>query len=93
VDFSSVADKSYNYILMDKSTEFSYMYRKLAEEAIIDEMIHIIQVTVKFGGDLFNLEDKLRHHDYKSWIKVEENWHEVLKTAQFIFHAEVNIQN
>jgi hypothetical protein len=95
VDFSAVADQAYNHILTDSYTgdnvERNDRFKKLAQEQIKLKLADTIIPVVMLGGDIFNLEDKLKHRDITAWIKVEDDWHEVLSNADFTFNAMIKI--
>lgn len=45
----------------------------------------------EYGADAFRLENLVRHNDYSDWIRVEDEWEEVLKNCEFRVNCEIEI--
>jgi len=89
VKFSTVADSVYNHILDSYDNE---LFKELAEESVKAKLHEAVVASVGIGGDLINLEDSVKFYDYKSWLKIEDNWNEMLKNAKFVYHAQIEIK-
>lgn len=65
---------------------------KLCGNAIVKRMESAVKQTVfKYGADPFLLEKTIRHHDYKLWKQVEENFCDYLKNCRFKFSSHIEI--
>jgi len=91
ISFSAIIDKSHNTILRLSSEKKQRSFRLSAQQATEEKIRNTIESTVRAGGDLMSLEDSLKHYDYRAWLKVEDNWEEVLKNAEFVYNIELNL--
>lgn len=51
----------------------------------------IASASQEYGADLLRLETFLRHYDYDAWRACADNWHEIIKNADFSFDVVVKI--
>jgi hypothetical protein len=89
VKFAGAADRSYNCILEYISNESAL---EVAQESVKEKLRHTAETLMSLGGDLFHLEDNLKHSDYRAWLKVENEWFDVMESALFTYEAEIRIQ-
>lgn len=78
------------------SEGFNAENNRITEQECAAKLIEIMQKAAestvqKYGADPINLERTVRHHDYKLWQKLSEDWEETLKSCEFRFTVEVNM--
>jgi spore germination protein KC len=91
VKFSAIAEKSYNYIFEKKSHNQKH-YEELMKEEILQYLHNTVTATIAVSGDLISLEDSLKHCNYSLWTKVEDDWREAIKNAEFVYSVKMKIQ-
>lgn len=81
--------------LVTPSGTFEQDYSKVANtcgQQLIQRMEEAIKQTVyEYGADAFMLEKTIRHYDYKLWKRIEGDFENYLKNAEFKFDADVEI--
>ena len=75
---------------------FNKENNRITERECDEKLTEIMQTAtentvLKYGADPINLERTVRHHDYKLWEQLKDNWEETLKDCEFRFEVEVNI--
>ena len=78
------------------SDGFNEENNRITERECARKLTEIMQsaaesTVLKYGADPINLERTVRHHDYKLWTLLKEDWEETLKNCEFRFDVEVNI--
>lgn len=69
---------------------------KQTKQECAEQLERIMQTAaentvIKYGADPINLERTVRHCDYKLWKQAKENWDELLKSCEFRFDVDVDI--
>ena len=92
IRFTAKVDNASNHVIncavIDNNTD---TFRIPAENMIELKMRDCVDLSTKLGCDIFNLEDILKHYDYSSWLKVEDDWQEMLKNAVYTYHVDIRI--
>ena len=86
VTFTASSSEAYNPILTQVDVE---EFRKVATEALKKRLESSLEFVTGLGGDLFMLEDWLKHLDYRLWKKVESNWCQHLRDAEFVYTIDI----
>ena len=92
ISFRAVVDKSHNRVLggaygLNRACNVELKNR--TESAVEDTLARAVTGVTSKGGDVFMLEEALKHHHLKKWKEVEEDWREVLKSVQFVYDVKV----
>ncbi|MCL2071376.1 MAG: Ger(x)C family spore germination C-terminal domain-containing protein [Oscillospiraceae bacterium] len=86
----AVVDKSGNRILTEPGINADKV-KALVEEQVQSKITSTVDTVQSVGGDLFNLEDVVKHYDYAMWIKAEDEWRDLIKTAEFTYSIDISI--
>jgi len=89
VKFSAFADRGHNPIMETCDRD---EFERLSQEAIVAKLKDAVEATVRIGGDVILLEDSVKHYDYSAWLKVEDDWYEAMKNAEFVYSAKIKMQ-
>lgn len=87
IKFSATANRSYNPVLEERTEEFI----KAAQKSIEDKMKRCVDEVTSLGGDVLQLEDTLKHRDFTAWLKAEDDWREIVKTAKFNYSVNIDV--
>jgi Ger(x)C family germination protein len=88
VELTAVADSVFNHVL---DIIGDYDYDRAVHDAVLNMLDECAQKITSLGGDLFFLEDTLKHHNFKAWLKVEDEWRETLGNVRFDFSVDITI--
>ncbi|MCL2633992.1 MAG: Ger(x)C family spore germination C-terminal domain-containing protein [Oscillospiraceae bacterium] len=93
-DITAYAETAFNRVLLDirdgKTLPNEYI-KKTAEKTVLERLDTAVHNTAGYGGDVLMLEDCLKHYNPGDWLKLEENWRDEVKSAQFVFTVNIEI--
>lgn len=78
--------------LENKDASFSTAVEKLCGQALSERIRGGLENTaIKYGCDPCGLKYAVTSHDYKDWLRIENSFEELLKTAEFNISCDVDI--
>ncbi|MDR1754716.1 MAG: hypothetical protein LBR74_07420 [Eubacterium sp.] len=91
VDFTAHAEYLINNVNKDIVSEAKEMEDKVnkeVEKRIADATDNIIK---PYAADCISLENRIRQKNYRNWTKIEDQYDDYLKSAEFIVNSDVMI--
>lgn len=93
VDVVFKADAEYQVEHIDKGTaESDKVIEELAAAAATKRLMSALETTVvEYGTDVIDLEHVIKHSNYHLWLKIEDDWENVISSCNFVIVTEIQV--